>query len=86
MRMDGYRIVYTDHVRVRMVERDISEEEITHALLFGLSIRNNENAGRFPKEEISCQVGSCLIHVVVALNHVSRIKVVITAYAKGKKK
>jgi hypothetical protein len=60
--MDDYRIVYTDHVRVRMVERDISEEEITHALHFGVLVKKHENTGRFPKEEISCQVGSRLIY------------------------
>jgi hypothetical protein len=84
--MKEYRIVYTDHVRARMVERNISEEEITHVLLFGLSTKKNENAGRFPKEEISCLVGSRLIHAVVAINHTSRVKVVITAYAKGRKR
>jgi len=85
MHMDVYRIVYTDHARARMAERDISKEEVAHALSFGLSMKKNEGAGRFPKEEVSCQVGSRFVHVVVGINHVSKIKIVVTAYAKGKK-
>jgi len=83
--MDVYRIIYTDHARERMFERDISEEEVVHALSFGLSIKKNESTARFPKEEVSCQVGSRLIHVVAGVNHLSRIKIVVTVYAKGKK-
>jgi hypothetical protein len=68
-----------------MAERDISKEEVAHTLSFGVSIQKNKDAGRFPKEEVSCQVGLRFIHVVVGINHVSKIKIVITAYAKGKK-
>ncbi|HEY4032515.1 MAG TPA: DUF4258 domain-containing protein [Ktedonobacteraceae bacterium] len=83
--MDVYRIVYTEHARARMAERDISKEEVAHTLSLGVSIQKNKEAGRFPKEEVSCQVGSCFIHVVVGINHASKIKIVVTAYAKGKK-
>ena len=85
MHMDVYRIVYTEHARARMAERDISKEEVAHTLSLGVSIKKNQDAGRFPKEEVSCQVGSRFIHVVVGINHASKIKIVVTAYAKGKK-
>ena len=83
--MDVYRIVYTEHARARMAERDISKEDVAHTLFLGVSIKKNQDTGRFPKEEVSCQVGSRFIHVVIGINHASKIKIVITAYAKGKK-
>lgn len=86
MDMDEYRIVYTNHAREHMFERGIREEEIDHVLAFGLSIKKNEGALPLPKEEISCYVGSRLISVVVGINHASRTKIVITVYAKGKKR
>jgi hypothetical protein len=85
MGMDEYRIIYTNHARERMFERGIREEEVDHVLSFGLSIKRNERALPLPKEEVSCHVGSRLIHVVVGINHVSRTKIVVTVYAKGKK-
>ena len=47
-----------------LFKRDISEEEVVHALSFGLSIKKNESTAHFPKEE---QVRSPLIHVVVGV-------------------
>jgi len=85
MYMDEYCIKYTNHARERMFERGIREEEVDHVLSFGLSIQKNERALPFPKEEVSCYVGSRLIRVVVGINHASRTKIVITVYAKGKK-
>ena len=80
--MDVYRIVYTEHARAHMAERDLSKEEVAHTLSLGVSIKKHEDAGRFSKEEVSCQVGSRFIHVVVGINHASKIKIAITAYAK----
>jgi hypothetical protein len=71
MHMDVYRIVYTEHARARMAERDI-KEEVARTLSLGVSIKKKEDAGRFPKEEVSCQVGSRFIHVVVGINHASK--------------
>jgi hypothetical protein len=53
MYMDGYRIVYTEHARARMAERDISKEEVARTLSLGVSIKKKEDARRFPKEEVS---------------------------------
>jgi len=86
MRRESYDIRYSNHARDRMFERRITEEEVIHALSFGSLIKKNENATPFPKEEISCQVGLRLIYVVVAVNHTSKTKVVVTVYAKGKMK
>jgi hypothetical protein len=72
MYMDGYRIVYTEHARARMAERDISKEEVARTLSLGVSIKKKEDARRFPKEEVSCQVGSRFIHVIVGINHASK--------------
>jgi hypothetical protein len=69
-----------------MFERGIREEEIDHVIAFGLSIKKNEVALPLPKEEISCYVGSRLVSVVVGINHASKTRIVITVYAKGKKR
>ncbi len=68
-----------------MLERDVSKQEITYALSRGVLMKKIEDATPFPKEEISCQVGSRWLFVVVAVNHADKVKVVITVYAKEKK-
>lgn len=84
--MNEYRIKYSTHAKLRMLERNVSKDEIAYALLHGATMKNNESATPFPKEEISCQVDSRFLLIVVATNHADKTKVVITVYAKGKKK
>jgi hypothetical protein len=69
-----------------MFERRITEEEVIHAISFGTLVKEDEDAIPFPKEEISCRVGLRLIYVVVAVNHTTKTEVVVTVYAKGKRK
>ena len=83
--VNEYRIKYSAHARLRMLERNVSKQEIAYALLHGIPMKQNEHATPFPKEEISCQVGSRWLVVVIAVNHADKVKVVITVYAKGKK-
>jgi hypothetical protein len=78
--MDGYRIVYTEHARVRIAERKISRKEISHVIAFGTSIEKDENATPYPCEVIFCQVGLRSLYVVIGINHTDRVKIVVTAY------
>jgi hypothetical protein len=71
---------------LRMLERDVSRQEIAYALRNSISMKKDEHATPFPKEEISCQVGSRWLFVVIAVNHADEVRVVITVYAKEKKK
>jgi hypothetical protein len=81
--MDVYRIVYTEHARVRMAERKISRKEISHAIALGTPIEKDENATPYPCEVIFCRVRLRALYVVVGINHADKIKIVVTAYESG---
>jgi len=83
--MNEYHIKYSTHARLRMLERNVSKQEIAYALLHGMAMKKNEYATPLPKEEISCRVGSRWLVIVITVNHADKVKVVITVYAKEKK-
>lgn len=75
--MDVYRIIYSFHAFERMLERNISREDIKHALLHGEVI---EYDPYFRKSLILYWCDQRPIHVVITTNDVDKTNRVITAY------
>jgi len=84
--MDGYRIVYRVHVRERMRERNISEDEVTYTLKFGTTIKSYPDDTPYPSELILCWCGDRPIHVVVSINEENHAIFIVTAYEPDKRR
>jgi DNA primase catalytic subunit len=75
--MDVYRVIYSFHASERMLERNISKEDVNRALLLGEVIEHDLDIS---KSLILYWCGRRPIHVVVITNGLDKTKRIITAY------
>lgn len=78
--MKIYRIVYSNHASLRMIERSLTKREIALACLFGETIKTYPDDTPYPSELILSWSGSKPLHIVVATHTNDRVKFVVTAY------
>jgi hypothetical protein len=78
--LDEYRIVYKNHARIRMIQRNISEDEIVHTIKCGTIIKEYPDDTPFPSVLLLCWYGVRPVHVVVAIDNVEKIQFIVIAY------
>jgi len=78
--LDEYRIVYKNHVRIRMIQRNISEEEVVHTIRWGAIIKEYPDDTPYSSILLLCWYGVRPLHVVVAIDNLEKIQFIVTAY------
>lgn len=73
-------IVWQKHSLQRMLERDISRQEVKDAILNGVVIENYSDDYPFPSVLVAYINKTKPLHVVIAYDEESLISYVITAY------
>jgi len=74
------KVIIKDHAILRMLERDISEEEVLEVLHYGEVLENYDDDFPYP----SCLMFKMLeqkpLHIVVAHNKNEEQKIIVTVY------
>jgi hypothetical protein len=78
--LDEYHIVYKNHARIRMIQRNISEDEVVHAIRWGVIIKQYADDTPYPSILLLCWYGKRPLHVVVAIDHVEKVHFIVTTY------
>ena len=78
--MQMYQVIYQRHAVERMAQRGVSEEDVMHVLLTGITIQVYPDDTPFPSELILGWRNRRPLHIVVATDTTRRRKIVVTVY------
>ena len=78
--MQMYQVIYQRHAVERMAQRGVSEEDVMHVLLTGITIQVYPDDTPFPSELIIGWRNRRPLHIVVATDTTRRRKIVVTVY------
>lgn len=84
--MNELTILYRLHAIQRMVERNVSTEELSKIIKNGKVVERYKNDSPYPSRLILGRVNNRPLHVVITENNTDKIIVVITVYEPDPRK